>query len=73
MSLMLDSHSRIAIPYESHFFIDYYKKREAFGSLKVEKNKVALVKKILNESYVLRWDQQIAIKEINLEKCESLE
>ena len=73
LSLMLDSHPRISIPYESHFIIDYYRKRESFGDLGSYFNRRQLIKSVLNEPYVREWEHQISIGEVDIEKCNSLE
>lgn len=73
LRLMLDSHSKISIPYESHFFIRFYRRRESFGDLEEEQNRRKLVEEILEQPYVNRWDQQITIDELDLDKCISLE
>ncbi len=72
LSLMLDTHSRIAIPHESHFFISYYEKRLGFGNLNDIGGRQALVKSILGEPFVQIWDQQIKIEEVDLDQCYSL-
>ncbi len=73
LSLILDSHSRIAIPYESHFITKYYKNSTKFGDLKEKENRLRLVQSILAEPYVKQWDQKIEVDDINLDKCLSLE
>jgi hypothetical protein len=73
LSLMLDTHSRIAIPHESHFFIPYYEKRAAFGNLNCLEGRRVLIKSILGESFIRIWDQQITLEEIDLDRCGSLE
>ena len=72
LSLMMASHSRIAIPYESHFFIPFYKNISSYGDLTQRKNRELLVNEILSERYVRRWDQKINISDINIDKCTSL-
>lgn len=73
LSLMLDSHSRIAIPYESKFFIRYYMQRDKLGDLTIESGRQTLVLKILNERMVDRWEKKITINDVNLDNCVSLE
>jgi len=73
LSLILDSHSHIAIPFESHFITKYYKDKAKFGDLNKEKNRLFLVKSILSEFYVKQWDKKIEIEDINLDNCSSLE
>ncbi|MCD6298164.1 MAG: sulfotransferase [Deltaproteobacteria bacterium] len=74
LSLMLDSHSRIAIPYESHFFLKYYKNRtKLVGDLTNPETRLAVVTRILQEPYVRKWDQKLSPEEIPLKRCNSLE
>ncbi len=73
LNLMLDCHSRIAIPYESYFFIDYYKNKNSFGDLQSIDNRITLVKSILSERYVQQWDQNISADDIDIDECVSLE
>lgn len=44
LSVMLDAHSQFAIPYESHFFIKYWRNVHKFGDLSNMENRVVLVK-----------------------------
>jgi Sulfotransferase family len=71
LSLMLDSHSRIAIPYESHFFVPYYRNRQGFD-LTGNEGRLELVSRILAEPYVQVWDQQLSPAEIDLSRCTGL-
>jgi hypothetical protein len=71
---MLDAHSRLAIPYESHFFVRYFKDRQSQGDLAGDRDsRSRLVRQILKEPYVLRWDRQISPDEVDLDSCDSLE
>lgn len=74
LSMMLDSHSRIAIPYESHFITKYYMEREQYGDLKnsIERRK-QFVKSILSEYDVQEWDHQINLEDIDINACNTLE
>lgn len=69
LSVMLDAHSRIAIPYESHFFIKYWRNVHKFGDLSNMKNRVFLVESILAEPFVAEWDRKPTLDEIDLEQC----
>src|SRR5690242_19703103 len=71
LSLMLDSHSRIAIPYESHFFVAYYEKYygKTFGD---REQRTAVVREILAEPTVRQWDLTVLPEDIDLEKCVNL-
>jgi LPS sulfotransferase NodH len=74
LSLMLDAHSRIAIPYESNFFVRYYQQKELFEDLKDRNDRLALVKSILSTPYVKKWDWKITPEEvIDLDKCSNLQ
>ncbi len=73
LSLMLDAHSRVAIPYESHFFVPYFKRRAELGDLRDEDDRLALVKRILDEPYVRRWDRRPAPEDVDLGRCTGLE
>ncbi|MGH9161346.1 MAG: sulfotransferase family protein, partial [Vicinamibacteraceae bacterium] len=73
LRLMLDAHSRIAIPNESHFFLRYYKRRAELADLREPHRRVALVEQILREPYVQRWDRKLAPSDIDLGQCTSLE
>jgi hypothetical protein len=72
LSLMLDSHSRLAIPYESHFFVPFYQKQDTFGDLASRECRARLVEEILAEPYVQQWDGTPAIEDVDLDKCGSL-
>ena len=73
LSLMLDSHPRIAIPYESHFFTEYYLNRESVNEqLKQPELRQKVVERILNEKYVKEWDYTPSIKDIDLRNCSDL-
>src|SRR5262249_27190100 len=71
ISLMLDSHSRIAIPYESHFFVAYYQKYHG-RAFEAEAERRALVEQVLAEPAVREWDVQVRPEEIDLAKCATL-
>lgn len=71
LSLMLDSHSRIAIPYESHFFVSYYQKYKV-GNLDGKDEVLLLAKQILAEPPLRRWDLTIQPEELELENCTNL-
>ncbi len=56
LRLMLHNHPRIAIPYESHFIIDYCNRLEEYGNLDNDDNARLLIKNILNEPIIKMWD-----------------
>ena len=72
LSLILSSHSRIAIPYESHFITSYYNDENSWGDLNRGENRIRLIKSILAESYVKRWDKKVELNNIDIAKCYSL-
>jgi hypothetical protein len=73
LRLMLDAHSRIAIPNESHFFLRYYERRAELADLREPTRRLALVEQILAERYVQRWDRKLAPSDIDLDQCTNLE
>ncbi|MEW5733796.1 MAG: sulfotransferase [Thermodesulfobacteriota bacterium] len=72
LSLMLDAHSRLAIPFESHFFVRFYNGMERFGDLMQEVNRRALVAAILAEPYLQKWEHRVSPEEVDLDRCGSL-
>jgi hypothetical protein len=69
LSLMLDSHSRIAIPYESNFMVRYARTGIGMSYLTARSDRVALVTRILEEPFVREWDEKIGINEIDIDEC----
>lgn len=72
LSMMLDRHSEIAIPYESKFITDYYRDpsiRDSFARLEARRE---LVARILSEPYVAAWDCKICVQDIDLTRCSDL-
>jgi hypothetical protein len=72
LNLILDSHSRIAIPYESKFFIRYYLGMSEFGDLSSPESRKILAADILNEPTVKQWDIVPSIDDIDLDECTTL-
>lgn len=71
LRLMLDSHSHIAIPPESHFFVPYYRKykvRDLGGKQEV----LEVAQQILSEPRVRRWDLAIHPEQLDLRNCTNL-
>ena len=64
LRLMLHSHPRIAIPYESHFITDYYKNLTKYGNLEENSNFTGLIKDILNEPLTKMWDHSFDLERI---------
>ncbi|MBU2869091.1 sulfotransferase [Colwellia sp. E2M01] len=61
---MLNSHSNIAIPYESHFITQYYDKRNDFGVLSLSDNRLRLIEEILSEDILKLWDVSFKASEV---------
>ena len=72
LSLMLDAHSQLLIPYESKFFARFYHQKDEFGDLQNVDNRIVLIKKILDEPSIKLWQPQVKLEDIDLEKCTSL-
>jgi hypothetical protein len=71
LSLMLDSHSRVAIPYESHFFVSYYE-RYKLKEFDGREERLEVVRKILAEPGVRIWDLSLRPEEMDLDRCTDL-
>jgi hypothetical protein len=71
LSLMLDSHSRIAIPYESHFFVAYFQKYHG-KTFDGHEERLSLVEQILAEPSVQEWDAKLRAEDIDLDNCGTL-
>jgi hypothetical protein len=69
LSLMLDSHSQIAIPYESNFIVPYFKERYGLRSLASTDERAKLVNDALSEPFVKKWDKAVAPEDVDLAKC----
>ncbi|MCH2159025.1 MAG: sulfotransferase [Oleiphilaceae bacterium] len=73
LSLMLDSHPKIAVPYESHFFVDLAKNEEqVYTDLEREAGRIKLIKWMLAQRYVREWDYVPTIDEFDLCKCTTI-
>jgi hypothetical protein len=71
LSMMLDAHSRIAIPHESHFFVSYYKERASLNFAD-ETGRREVVGRILAEPFVRSWDRPVTAAEVDLTRCHDL-
>lgn len=71
--MMIDAHSKIAMPYESKFFTRYYLNRKSFGDFSEVETRRSLVRNILNEPSVRDWDIQVKEEDIDLSSCDTLE
>jgi hypothetical protein len=72
LSLALDSHSSIAIPYESHFFIDYFTRKGKPFDLTGQSGRRGLVSTMLEEAGFKQWDYRPGADEIDLDACGSI-
>lgn len=73
LNMMLHTHSKIAMPYESKFFVRYYLNRDAFGDLSQPEARQNLIRTILNEPSVKAWDVQLREKDIDSCSCNTVE
>lgn len=74
LSLMLDAHPRLAIPYESHFFIEYYRNWSAINErMRSYEGRRQVVAEILDEPYVRGWDHTPPLDSIDLAGCTGLD
>jgi len=61
---MINSHSQIAVPYESHFMTKYINKLEQYGSLDVNNNFERLIEDICAEPILNNWDYSPSAAEL---------
>lgn len=54
---MLNHHPNIAIPYETHFIPKYLDTEERYGDLSLLSNREILIKDILDEEMIAKWDE----------------
>jgi hypothetical protein len=64
LRLMMHNHPNLAIPYESHFITDYYRRANEYGDLKEASNVNALVSDILQEELLTQWDCEFSKADI---------
>lgn len=64
LRLMLHSHPRIAIPYESHFLTKYFERSDQYGDLENDDNLRNIIRDILNEEYLKMWDHEFDPNEL---------
>jgi hypothetical protein len=71
--MMLDSHPELAIPYESYFFVDYFRQgHQLTERLASADGRAEVMASILNGEYVRRWDWTPKLEDMNLERCTAL-
>jgi hypothetical protein len=66
---MINSHSKIAIPYESHFITKYIKSISTYGDLNDDSNLTKLLSDITSEDILNDWDFKLTVDEF-FEKIE---
>lgn len=64
LSRLLDSHSRIAIPFESHLFNQWLPRLAAYGDLSALDNRRRLVRDIVELGVVNDWDTHPTVDDI---------
>lgn len=72
LSSMLDSHSQIAVPNESHFIIEYYKILKRYEPIHDAVNKRRLIVDILAQEYVRKWVPKIVVDDIDFARVQDL-
>lgn len=72
VSLMLNAHSQIAIPYESHFIVPYFHQYQGDERFQNDAFRKEIIGLLLEEKYVKQWDREVGLEDINLQKCDSL-
>lgn len=71
LTLLLDGHSQLWIPNESHFFVEYYHKYNG-GDYSGTAFRKELVSRILSEKYVSDWAVTIQADDVDFEQCTDL-
>ena len=61
---MINSHSQIAVPYESHFITKYMDIIENYGDIQQDENLMKLLKDICNEPILENWDYSCTPEEL---------
>lgn len=72
LTMMLDMHSQLWIPNESHFIVELYDKYQNVLDLKSEDFRKKIVSEIFNERYVRDWDILISQDQVDVSDCDSL-
>src|SRR5215469_8258471 len=54
LRLMLDAHPELAVPFESGFIVDFYRRREEYGNLSLRQNAIRLLHDIGEHPMVRR-------------------
>lgn len=69
LRLLLDAHSRIAIPFESMVLIEYYYRTPEYNYLENANDRKRLVTDLLSARGIKEWNPKINTEDINIEKC----
>src|SRR5437016_2661837 len=72
LTLMLDCHSQIAIPYESQLFVQLFKEQARWHGLQKDSDRLALVQHILESEFVRSWDYRVPLSDIDLAACATI-
>jgi hypothetical protein len=72
LTMMLDMHSQLWIPNESHFIVDYFEKYEGVAITQDDNLKRSIVRKIFDERYVRDWDISITADQVDVTACRTL-
>lgn len=64
LSRLLDAHSRISIPFESHLFNQWANRAEAYGDLDQKENKIRLIRDIIRFGVVRDWTPRPNAEEV---------
>lgn len=69
LRLLLNAHSRIAIPFESFVLIEYAARLNEYNNLKTLKDRHRLVNDLLASKGISQWKPPVLPQDIDLEKC----
>ncbi len=65
LSRMLNQHSRLAVPYESHLFNTFLPILKYYGNLEEKKNRDNLISDILLTDVMNDWEPKLTVNEIS--------
>ncbi len=69
LRLMLDRHSRIAVPFESFVLIDFFRRLSDYGDLENKENRLCLLKDLLNSKGIGEWNPKVSQDMIDIDQC----
>jgi hypothetical protein len=73
LRLLIDSHSQIAIPFESFVLIDFYNKiQKKQYNLAFMHDRKKLVTDLLSSKGINKWSPTIGVEDIDIDKCHTL-